>query len=74
MIDLNKIPICISGIDYVVGISTFNSFKIIEEKLIGDTYFIKCDDSSSYGTFSLSVHKNFYDAIKRDIKISKILG
>jgi hypothetical protein len=69
--DLNNIPICISGIDYQVDSSFFTKFKVVEERLITDTYFIKGEDST--GFFSLSVHKNFYDLVKRDSKISKIL-
>jgi hypothetical protein len=49
----------------------FEKLNIVKEELIGDTYFIKSKDDS--GTFQLSVHKNYYDIIKRDLKIKKIL-
>jgi hypothetical protein len=63
-----KIPVNLSGIDDTVDIKFFERLEIIEEKLIGDTYFIKTKCKSFF-----SVHKNFYDIIKRDLKIKKIL-
>jgi hypothetical protein len=69
--DMNDIHISISGIDYSVNINFFERLDVVEENLIGDTYFIKSKDSS--GFFQISVHKNYYDIIKRDLKIKKIL-
>lgn len=69
--NLNDIHISISGIDYSVNMNFFERLNIVKEELIGDTYFIKSKDDS--GTFQLSVHKNYYDIIKRDLKIKKIL-
>jgi hypothetical protein len=69
--NLNDIHISISGIDYSVNMNFFERLNIVKEELIGDTYFIKSKDDS--GTFHLSVHKNYYDIVKRDLKIKKIL-
>ena len=68
--DLDDIHISISGIDYSVNLSFFEKLDIVKEDLIGDTYFIKSKDDKGY--FHLSVHKNYYDAIKRHLKIKKI--
>lgn len=64
-----KIPVNLSGIDDTVDILFFERLQIDKEKLIGDTYFIK----TKCGSF-FSVHKNFYDVVKRDLKIKKILN
>lgn len=69
--NLNDIHISISGIDYSVNMNFFERLNIVKEELIGDTYFIKSKDD--IGFFHLSVHKNYYDIIKRDLKIKKIL-
>ena len=69
--NLNDIHISISGIDYSVNIEFFERLDIVKEELIGDTYFIKSKDNM--GFFQISVHKNYYDVIKRDLKIKKIL-
>jgi hypothetical protein len=69
--NLNEVPISISGIDYTMGLSFFERLDIIEENLIGDTYFIKSKDRQGY--FQFSVHRNYYDIIKRDLKIKNIL-
>jgi hypothetical protein len=63
-----KIPVNLSGIDYTFDIEFFKRCQIDEEKLIGDTYFIKTKCKIFF-----SVHKNFYEIIKRDLKIKKIL-
>jgi hypothetical protein len=68
--NLNEVPISISGIDYVMNFDFFRRLNIIEETLIDDTYFIRVGDQKEY--FHLSVHKNYYDIIKRDLKINKI--
>ena len=65
------IPISISGIDYDVDVSFFERLSIISEELISDTYFLTSSDN--HGQFLISVHKNFYDKIKREVKINKIL-
>ena len=64
------IPINICGIDDLVDISFFERIDIIQEELIGDTYFIMSKDRD--GKFQISVHKNYYDIIKRDLRIKKI--
>jgi hypothetical protein len=64
-----KIPVNLSGIDDRVDIQFFERLQIDEETLIGETYFIKTKCKLSF-----SVHKNFYDIIKRDLKIKKILN
>lgn len=69
--NLHNIHISISGIDSSVDINFFESLDILEEELIGDTYFIKSRDNM--GLYQISVHKNYYDVIKRDRKIKKIL-
>jgi|LauGreDrversion4_2_1035121.scaffolds.fasta_scaffold614295_2 hypothetical protein len=69
--NLDEVPISISGIDYTMGFNFFERLDIVEENLIGDTYFIKSKDQHGY--FRFSVHKNYYDIIKRDLKIKKIL-
>ena len=69
--NLNDIHISISGIDYSVNMNFFERLNIVKEELISDTYFIKSKDGSGY--FHFSVHKNYYDIIKRDLKIKKIL-
>jgi hypothetical protein len=69
--NLNDIHISISGIDYSVNIEFFERLDIVKEELIGDTYFIRSKDDS--GFFQISVHKNYYDMIKRDLKIKNIL-
>jgi hypothetical protein len=69
--NLNDIHISISGIDYSVNIEFFERLDIVKEELIGDTYFIKSKDNM--GFFQISVHKNYYDVIKRDLKIKNIL-
>lgn len=69
--NLNDIHISISGIDYSVNVKFFERLDIVKEELIGDTYFIKSKDDT--GGFQISVHKNYYDIIKRDLKIKKIL-
>ena len=68
--DLNNIHISISGIDYSVDMSFFERLDIIQEELIGDTYFIMSKDRD--GKFQISVHKNYYDIIKRYLRIKKI--
>jgi len=68
--NLNDIHIAMSGIDYSVNIEFFERLDIIEEDLVGDTYFIKSKDDQ--GNFYLSVHKNYYDIIKRHLRIKKI--
>jgi len=68
--DLNNIHISISGIDYSVDMSFFERLDIIQEELIGDTYFITSKDRD--GKFQIAVHKNYYDIIKRDLRIKKI--
>ena len=68
--DLNNIHISISGIDYSVDMSFFERLDIIQEELIGDTYFIMSKDRD--GKFQIPVHKNYYDIIKRDLRIKKI--
>lgn len=68
---MNEVPISISGVDYNVKIDFFQRIKIVNEELIGDTYFIKSEDSK--GFFYISIHKNYYDIIKRDLKIIEIL-
>ena len=68
--DLNDIHISISGIEYSVNINFFERLDIVKEDLIGDTYFIKSKDDE--GNFYLSVHKNYYDIIKRHLRIKKI--
>jgi len=65
------IPINASGIDYTVGESFFNRIDIVKEELIGDTYFIRFNSNNV--TNYLSVHKNFYEPIKRNIKIDSII-
>ena len=65
------IPINFSGIDQTVDEIFFNRISIIEEELFGDTYFIKFN--SSNGVSYLSVHKNFYEPIKRNLKIDNLL-
>ena len=67
--DLNNIHISISGIDYSVDMSFFERLDIIQEELIGDTYFIMSKDRD--GKFQISAHKNYYDIIKRDLRIKK---
>jgi len=69
--NLNEVPISVYGIDYSMDFSFFERLNIIEESLIGDTYFIKSKDSQ--GHFHFSVHKNYYDIIKRDLKIKNLL-
>ena len=69
--NLNDIHISISGIDYSVNMNFFERLEIVKEELIGDTYFIKSKDDM--GFFQISVHKNYYDIIKRDLNIKKIL-
>ena len=66
-----SIPISASGVDQTVDDSFFYQLDIIEEELIQDTYFIKFNSS---GINYISVHKNFYEPIKRNIKINKILN
>jgi hypothetical protein len=68
--NFNDIHISISGIDYSVNIKFFERLDIIEEDLVGDTYFIKSKDDQ--GDSYLSVHKNYYDIIKRHLRIKKI--
>jgi hypothetical protein len=65
------IPINASGIDYTVDESFFNRIDIVKEELIGDTYFIRFNSNNV--TNYLSVHKNFYEPIKRNIKIDSII-
>jgi hypothetical protein len=69
--NFQEVPISISGIDYSVNLDFFERLDILEEKLIDDTYFIQSKDGN--GFFTLSVSKNYYDIIKRDLKIKKIL-
>jgi hypothetical protein len=69
--NLNDIHISISGIDYSVDVKFFERLNIVKEELVGDTYFIRSKSSS--GFFQITVHKNYYDIIKRDLKIKKIL-
>ena len=68
--NLNDIHISISGIDYSVNVKFFERLDIVKEELIDDTYFIKSKDDT--GFFQISVHKNYYDIIKRDLRIKKI--
>ena len=67
--NLNQIPISIHGIDYTVDYEFFKRLSILEENLIGDTYFIKSKDSE--GHFYLSVNKNFYEILKEKMKIEE---
>lgn len=76
--NLNEVPISISGIDYTVSFNFFERLDIVDENLITDTYFIRSRDQEGY--FFFSVHMNFYEQIKkelqqrqRDLKITKIL-
>jgi hypothetical protein len=69
--NLNDIHISISGIDYSVDVKFFEKLDIVKEELVGDTYFIRSKSGS--GFFQITVHKNYYDIIKRDLKIKKIL-
>lgn len=68
-----NIPINASGVDYTVDEGFFYRLNIIKEELILDTYFIKFNTNSS-GINHISVHKNFYEPIKRNIKINSILN
>ena len=68
--DLNNIHISISGIDYSVDMSFFERLDIIQEELIGDTYFIMSKDRD--GKFQISVYKKIWESAKREIKIKKI--
>lgn len=63
------IPINLSGIDDTVNIQFFERLHVDEETLIGDIYFIKTKCGIPF-----SVHKNFYEIVKRDLKIKKILN
>jgi len=65
------IPVSVSGIDYTVDESFLNRIDILKEELVGDTYFIIFNSSNV--TNYLSVHKNFYEPIKRNIKIDSII-
>lgn len=66
------IHILIGGIDHNVDISFFEKLNISQEELIGDIYFIKSKDSNGQNNCLISVHKNFYDIIKRELRIRKI--
>lgn len=66
------IHILIGGIDHNVDISFFEKLNISKEELIGDIYFIKSKDSNDQNNCLVSVHKNYYDIIKRELKIRKI--
>ena len=64
------IPINICGIDDLVDISFFARIDIIQEELIGDTYFITFKDRD--GKFQISVYKKIWESARREIKIKKI--
>ena len=64
------IPINICGIDDLVDISFFERIDIIQEELIGDTYFITFKDRD--GKFQISVYKIIWESARREIKIKKI--
>ena len=64
------IPINICGIDDLVDISFFERIDIIQEELIGDTYFITFKDRD--GKFQISVYRKIWESAKREIKIKKI--
>lgn len=64
------IPINICGIDDLVDISFFERIDIIQEELIGDTYFITFKDRD--GKSQISVYKKIWESAKREIKIKKI--
>jgi len=70
--DINDIHILIGGIDHNVDMSFFENVNISQEELIGDTYFLKSKDSNGQPNCLISVHKNYYDIIKRDLRIRKI--
>jgi hypothetical protein len=63
-----NIPISICGQDYEVSESFFEKLVIIKEELIGDTYFLKCEDN-----LKISVQKNFYILVKRVCRINYLL-
>jgi hypothetical protein len=65
------IPVSVSGIDYTVDESFLNRIDILKEELVGDTYFIIYNSSNV--TNYLSVHKNFYEPFRRNIKIDTII-
>jgi len=65
------IPISISGIDDTVSITFFEKLNIIKEELISDFYFLTILDQ--HGKCQIQIHKNFWEKIKRDKIIKKIL-
>jgi len=65
------IPISISGIDDTVTINFFEKLNITNEELISDFYFLTILDE--HRKCQIQIHKNFWEKIKRDKIIKKIL-
>jgi hypothetical protein len=63
-----NIPISISGVDHEINESQFLKLEIVRCELVGDTYFITTNDKTT-----LSIHKNFYKILIRNIAITKLL-